>query len=109
MREDFPEVWLQSIQAKNSLINSSQIITGLVIASEAVIKRLIGQTLGMNQEQISQLQLHEKAISSIHYPDAQHPPVLQAINISASEQEIISDSTLTQQQRIYSRNLIQIP
>lgn len=109
LREDFPEVWLQSIQAKNSLINSSQIITGLVIASDAVIKRLIGQTLGMNQEQISQLQLHEKAISSIHYPDAQHPPVLQAINISASEQEIISDSTLTQKQRIYSRDLIQIP
>lgn len=109
LREDFPEVWLQSIQAKNSLLNSSQIITGLVIASNAVIKHIIGQTLGMNHEQISQLQLHEKAISSIYYPDAQHPPLLQAINISASEKAIISNSTLTQKQPIYNRSLIQTP
>jgi broad specificity phosphatase PhoE len=107
LREDFPEVWLQSIQAKNYLINSSQIITGLVIASDAILKHIIVQTLGMNYEKISQLQLHENTISSIYYPDTQHPPVLQAVNISASEQEIIFDSSLTQKQRIYSRNLIQ--
>lgn len=38
---------------------SSQLTTGLVIAHDTIIRRLLDQLLGMNSEQLLQLQLHE--------------------------------------------------
>jgi probable phosphoglycerate mutase len=92
LREDFPEAWLQTI-AKRSIVfastqaNSNQLITGLVVTGEYIVKRFIGQVLGMNSNQMERLQLLQRGISCIYYPYGDRPPVLQAMNISGSVEE----------------------
>ncbi len=82
-RDDFPQVWQQAITTRSSLSsNSSQLITGLVVASNYIIQRLIRQVLGMNCDEIGNLQLRQGSISVIHYPLTERSPMLQAMNIS---------------------------
>ncbi len=91
LREDFPRIWQQTIEAKNSLTSSEfttsdKLFTGLVVARPGIIKSLIGQILGLNSEELGCLELHQETISVIHYPSSQHRlPMLQAMNISARE------------------------
>lgn len=92
LREDFPEAWLQTIAKRSTVFastqaNSNQLITGLVVTGEYIVKRFIGQVLGMNSNQMERLQLLERGISCIYYPYGDHPPVLQAMNISGSVEE----------------------
>ncbi|NMG07573.1 histidine phosphatase family protein [Brasilonema sp. UFV-L1] len=79
LREDFPEVWQDVINTK-SLANSHQLMTGLVIASKEILKRLICQAIGMSSDKIERLQVREGTISCIQYPGSHHPPILQAMN-----------------------------
>ncbi|GET36995.1 histidine phosphatase family protein [Microseira wollei] len=83
LRDDFPQVWQQAITARSSLTtNSSQLITGLVVGINYIIQRLIRQVLGMNCDEIGNLQLRQGAVSVIHYPLAERSPMLQAMNIA---------------------------
>ena len=86
LRSDFPEAWQQDINAKNTAFTS---ITGLVVGGENIIKRLLGQTLGMTLEHLQKLQVPPGTISCIHYPGNGHPPVLQTMNVSGTEQDLI--------------------
>lgn len=89
LNEDFYEVWQHAINAKKPVINSSYLITGLVIVRESIIQRILSQILGINSNYISQLQLQPGAISSIHYSHPNSTPVIEAINVSDSEPDLI--------------------
>jgi probable phosphoglycerate mutase len=105
LREDFPETWQQVIDARSPVTesaNSNQLVTGLVIARDAIIKHLLCQVLGMNLDQFWQLQLREGAISCIHYPNPDHPPILQAMNISGSEKDLLSSSVVAETHPVFS-------
>jgi phosphoserine phosphatase len=81
--EMLPEDSLQAWQAainKKTTTNSNQLITGLVIASEEIIKRLICQAIGINSDKIERLQVTEGTISCVQYPGSHHPPILQVMN-----------------------------
>ncbi|MGH8002302.1 MAG: histidine phosphatase family protein [Brasilonema sp.] len=95
LREDFPEVWQDVINTK-SLANSNQLMTGLVIASQEILKRLICQAIGMNPDKIERLQVKEGTISCIQYPGSYHPPILQAMNISTVQNDLTFGSVLTE-------------
>ena len=82
-REDFPQLWQQAINAKNQS-NSQQLLTGLVVACDRVIQQFLGQVLGINNDQLWRLNPHPGTLSIIHYPNSEHPPILQAINLNLS-------------------------
>lgn len=103
-REDFYDIWQHAVDSKKPIINSSQLITGLVISCDAIIQRFLSQILGMNSDQILQLQLQPGAISSIHYPHPNYPPVIQAINVSGYEQDLVFGSFFTTNQLFFSRS-----
>jgi probable phosphoglycerate mutase len=84
LRQDFAQVWQQTIYSRRSL-NSSQLLTGLVVSCEPMIKSILGQVLGMESEQLCRLGLTAGAISAIHYPSVDSPPVLQAMNLADSD------------------------
>ncbi|KST67927.1 histidine phosphatase family protein [Mastigocoleus testarum] len=96
LREDFPQIWQKTIEAKNSVssskfTSSDRLVTGLVVARTSIIKSLIGQVLGLNSDELCNLQVYRETISVIHYPSSQQrPPMLQAMNISPGEQAITS-------------------
>lgn len=98
LRDDFPQIWQQTIEANNSVTgskftSSDKLVTGLVVARPSIIKCLICQVLGLSSDELSSLQLHQETISVIHYPSSKHrSPMLQAMNISAKEQQITSVS-----------------
>lgn len=105
LQEDFPEAWQQAIDARSPVTNSANsnpLVTGLVIARDAIIKRFLGQVFGMNSDQFWQLQLHEGAISCIHYLNPDHPPILQAMNISGAEKDLISGSVVAETHPVFS-------
>lgn len=86
LREDFPEAWQQGINTRNT---ASTFTTGLVVGSENIIKRLLSQALDMNLDHLQRLQVHPGTISCIHYPGSEHPPVLQVMNLSGMEKDLI--------------------
>lgn len=71
------------INPKNNLSN------GLVVAELGTIKKLIGNILGMNSQQLKKLNVQPETISAIHYPGIELPPVLQAMNTSKREKDLI--------------------
>lgn len=71
------------VNPKNKLSN------GLVVAESEMVKQLIGNILGMNSQQLEKLNLQPGTISAIHYPGIELPPVLQAINTSEWEKDLI--------------------
>lgn len=83
--EAFPHAWLQTIDARRSGTVSAaandQLVTGLVVASAAIIESLLGQTLGLDSDQLWRLPVQPGRLSLVHYPSAEHPPILQAMNI----------------------------
>jgi probable phosphoglycerate mutase len=82
-RNDFPQVWQQTIDANaaSGMMDSQPLLTGLIVASEAILKRFLGQTLGISTNELNHLPLHQGKISVIHYPCANQAPVVQGINI----------------------------
>ncbi|MDJ0719360.1 MAG: hypothetical protein QNJ54_34940 [Prochloraceae cyanobacterium] len=79
-----------------SLKNAEKLMTGLVVASAAQIKILFGEVFGMRSERLDSLQLQPGTIGVIHYPNSEHPPIVQAINIlgfnpaSNSQQKLLT-------------------
>lgn len=79
LREDFSQ-WQQAIHGKNNL-NSNHLMTGLVVACDRIIQSFLAQVLKLNSDQLWRLPIHPGTASIIHYPNFEHPPILQAINL----------------------------
>jgi phosphoserine phosphatase len=88
LHEEYPEDWQIIINVK-AASNSDKLTTGLVVANEQTIKYLICQAIGMNVEQVERLQIKKGTISCIQYPSSHHPPILQAMNISANQNNFV--------------------
>lgn len=59
------------------------LITGLLVTCNSIIKSILGHIiLNMSSDDCWRLQLEKGALSVIHYPSADSPPLLQSINIS---------------------------
>ena len=107
LHEDFPEVWHQAIYARQAVAastvapSSSQLVTGLVVAGEAIVKRIIGQVLNISSDQLCNLQLQPGTLSVIHYPAANQPAMLQAMNISGLAEATTSESVTAETNSIF--------
>ncbi|MDJ0902910.1 MAG: histidine phosphatase family protein [Xenococcus sp. MO_188.B8] len=84
-RADFPLAWYQAIYARsgggNKNHNSEGLITGLVVAQKDTLKNFLAQLLNSTTVDSQNISLDSPSISVIHYPSADHPPILQALNI----------------------------
>jgi phosphoserine phosphatase len=93
LREDIPEAWQAAISTR-STTNAEQLITGLVIAGEEAITRLICHAVGIDLDRVEQLLVKKGTISCLQYPGDRHPPILQAMNISTTETDLFSQPNL---------------
>ncbi|MUG96377.1 histidine phosphatase family protein [Scytonema sp. UIC 10036] len=69
--------------------NDEQLSTGLVVGCDRIIKYFINQALSLNPEQLRRLQLHPETISFLHYPESQGIPILQAMNVSIADKDLL--------------------
>ncbi|MDJ0674328.1 MAG: histidine phosphatase family protein [Calothrix sp. MO_167.B42] len=103
LQQDFSQLWQKAIENRGlmakpelAVANASQsiseggvastnkathqpLVTGLVVANDAVIKSMITQILGMDAS-TKRLHLQPGTVSCIHYPSSQLPSVLQTMN-----------------------------
>ncbi|WP_045053891.1 histidine phosphatase family protein [Aliterella atlantica] len=93
LRADISE-W-QTATTTRSTANSEQLITGLMVASEATIARLICHAIGKNLDQSEQLLLKTGSISCLQYLGDRHPPILQAMNLTTAQSDSILMSDLS--------------
>jgi probable phosphoglycerate mutase len=84
LREDFPQLWQPAIQSRIRS-HSPRLLTGLVLANRAIIRRMLGEVLNLPCDRLGRLKLTTGTLSLVHYPNAEHPPILQAMNISVSQ------------------------
>lgn len=84
-RHNFPLVWQQAINSRRSSVATNTLVTGLVIASNAIIKCILGQLLGLNASDFWRLQLNSGYLSVVHYPLKDSLAVSQTINLSCSQ------------------------
>ncbi|MBE9190774.1 histidine phosphatase family protein [Gloeocapsopsis crepidinum LEGE 06123] len=84
-RHNFPVVWQQTIDSRRSSILTNTLVTGLVVASSAIIKCILGQILGLSTHNFWRLQLNSGDLSVVHYPLGNNLPVSQAINLSDNQ------------------------
>ena len=84
-RADFPLAWYQTIYARsgdgNKNHNSEQLITGLVVAEKDMLKNFLAQLLTSTTIDNQNISLDSQSISVVHYPCADHPLIVQALNI----------------------------
>ncbi|WP_017318087.1 histidine phosphatase family protein [Mastigocladopsis repens] len=92
---------LQEIETAVQNRSSNQWLTKLVFTDEDIIKLFIGEVLGMNSDQW-RLQLREGAMTCIHYPGSHHPPILQAMNVSGVEKDLIFEPIVAQTKSVFS-------
>ncbi|NHC33170.1 histidine phosphatase family protein [Scytonema millei VB511283] len=93
LREDIPEAW-QTVISKRSKTSSEQLTTGLVMASEDAIARLIGHIFGTNSNSSERILVKKGTISCLQYPGDRHPLILQAMNILTNQNDLIHKSDL---------------
>ncbi|WP_409197241.1 histidine phosphatase family protein [Chroococcidiopsis cubana] len=86
LREDIPEAW-QAVIGRRSIANSQQLTTGLVMASEETIARLIGHVFNMNSDVSERILVKKGMVSCLQYPGDRHPPILQAMNILTTQND----------------------
>ena len=79
----------ETTSKKLKMTPENKLFNGLVVAELGTIKQLIGKILGMNSQQVEKLNVQLGTISAIHYPGFELPPVLQAINASGREKDLI--------------------
>jgi phosphoserine phosphatase len=84
-REDLAQAWQRSMTHQRRF--HPQVMTGVVVASVPVLQSLVAQALEHRRVHISvpnplteSLYLQPGALSVLHYPSAEHPPILQALN-----------------------------
>lgn len=93
-RQDFPSLWQNTLSTKNDR-HDDKLITGLVVASATQIKTLFADIFKIETDRQGNLQLQPGTLSAIYYPNSNHPPIVQAINIlgfnpaAASQTQII--------------------
>jgi broad specificity phosphatase PhoE len=80
LRQDFPKAWQSTLQAQQT--RPAELMTALVVAPQAVVRQILAEAIALNQEDHWRLPLQAGQLSVIHYPAADHPPVLQALNLS---------------------------
>jgi phosphoserine phosphatase len=81
---------IQEYQAIESVrANSEQLSTGLVLGGDRIIKDFINQALSLNPEQLWRLQLYPETVSFLHYPEPQGIPILQAMNVSVTDKDLL--------------------
>jgi phosphoserine phosphatase len=100
LQDNFPEAWLQAIAKRSDIfastaVDSNKSITGLVVARNNIIKSFIKLALGISSEQLWRLQLYPGTVSSLYYPDPHQFPILQAMNVSATEKDLIFQPMVT--------------
>jgi probable phosphoglycerate mutase len=83
LQDSFPQLWHQSLVATNRK-KSDRLLTTLVVARSAVIKHFLRQVFSLNPRQLWRLHLEPGTLSIIHYHDSEHPPILQAMNVSGA-------------------------
>jgi probable phosphoglycerate mutase len=83
LQDSFPQLWHQSLVATNRK-KSDRLLTTLVVARSAVIKHFLRQIFSLNPRQLWRLHLEPGTLSIIHYHDSEHPPILQAMNVSGA-------------------------
>ncbi|MUL36654.1 histidine phosphatase family protein [Gloeocapsopsis dulcis] len=88
-RHNFPLVWQQTIDSRPSSISTNTLVTGLVVASSAIIKCILGQILRLNAHNLWRLQLNSGDLSIVHYPLGDNFPVSQTINLSDTQIKIL--------------------
>ncbi|MDJ0726585.1 MAG: histidine phosphatase family protein [Prochloraceae cyanobacterium] len=74
------KIWQNTLSANNHK-NNDELITGLVVASVRQIKTFFAKIFEIESTDFDHLQLQPGTISAIHYPNSEHPPIVQAINI----------------------------
>lgn len=79
--ENFPELWQQTMKARNRQ-PSDRTMTGLVVASDRILHRFLGQIFHLNGDRLSCLPLRSGTLTVIHHPNSNHPPILQTMNLS---------------------------
>ncbi len=78
-QENFGSLWQNNLSANNK--NHDRLITGLVVASAAQISNLFAEIFDFKSDRVDRLQLQPGTLSAVHYPNSNHPPIVQAINI----------------------------
>jgi phosphoserine phosphatase len=74
--QQFLQHWQRTLAAKSS--HSPQLITGLVVAQTADIQQALAEITGLKLQQ--KLLIQPGCLSILHYPTANHSPVIQALN-----------------------------
>jgi phosphoserine phosphatase len=72
--------WQRTIAVKSNY--SSELVTGLAVAQTADIQGILGEAIGLNPNHYDRLQIQPGALSILHYPTANHSPVVQALNFA---------------------------
>lgn len=91
LQQDFPEAWQQGLNARDTAMS---FITGIVVGEKNIVKRLLSQALGMNLDRLDRLEIAPDTISCIYYPGGEYPPVLQAMNLSGAEKNLLLNRSL---------------
>ncbi|HBL10558.1 MAG TPA: histidine phosphatase family protein [Cyanobacteria bacterium UBA11162] len=65
---------------KSSERDSSNLVTGLIVADELTIKSILSQSIGLKSDMFERLQLQPGTVGVIHYPTPGCLPIIQAIN-----------------------------
>lgn len=81
LQEVFAELWHKTIYQRNKL-NSTELSTGLVVASTDFIQRFIGQFFGLSPCQAGRFSLHDATVSVLYFPNSGELPCLQTLNLS---------------------------
>jgi phosphoserine phosphatase len=94
-REDFAQAWQRSMAHQRRF--HPQVMTGLVVASIPVLQSLIAQSIEHRRVHImvpnsltESIHLHPGTLSVLHYPSAEHPPILQALNFGQGLAALVS-------------------
>ena len=82
-RHDFVRQWHRALdQGNHDGPATKQLITGMAIAPIPTLQSLIAKTIRLRQGLAPTLPLSSGKLSVLHFPAGDHPPVLQALNLT---------------------------
>ncbi len=98
--ENLDDVWLRAVKCWEDLVaqykDSERLVTGLVVAHDAINKVIVCHILGLTPANIWQIKQGNGAVTVIDYQASEHGiPVLQALNITSHFGIGILDQTAT--------------
>jgi phosphoserine phosphatase len=92
-REQFLQDWLQTLRWKQ--ISVSNLTTGLVVASPSSLQMLLAEATGLSSDQCWRFQLQPGSLSVLYYPNSDHRPILQAMNLQVMNVQAMLAATQT--------------